>query len=151
MKMAAVLLLAAAPGISQAVVPSVAELDAVQGETLMMRAQAAKAKAAQELTELNAPASGAVDSGAQAVTKSAEAQLPAARGLFGANGTRYVEFLYSNGGMAEGKVGDHLPGGFKVIAFDQGGVDLQAAGGKRHRIPFFCLKKKTRKSCYWPI
>lgn len=126
------LLLLAAVFAATAAVPTVADLDAMQGETLMIRAQAAKAKAAQELSD----ASTKTDSPAGGTAAKTDAQLPTARGLFGANGSRYVVFLYANGGVAEGKVGDALPGGFRVLAFDSGGVDLRADNGRKHRIPF---------------
>lgn len=126
------LLLLAASTAATAAVPSVADLDTVQSETLLIRAQAAKAKASQELSEL----SGKTDSGALPNSSEADAPLPTARGLFGANGNRYVVFLYANGGVAEGKVGDAIPGGFRVVSFDSGGVDLRSPTGRRSRIPF---------------
>lgn len=122
------LALACAAANAMATTPTVADLDAVQAETVMLRAQAAKAKAAQELDELRG--SGNVTGAADA------AQLPTARGLFGANGTRYVVFLYPNGGVAEGEVGDSIPGGYRVLSFDSAGVHLRGRDGARHRIPF---------------
>lgn len=113
-----------------ATTPTVSDLDAVQAETIIARAKAAKAKADQELRDA---AGGNVAAG---VNAPADSQLPTARGLFGANGKRYVVFQYANGGMAEGIVGQVIPGNFKILAFDNTGVDLRAASGKRHRIPF---------------
>lgn len=111
--------------------PTVAELDAVQSETIMLRAKATAEKARQELREYSGSTGTAGASSTQA-----EPQLPTARGLFGANGKSYVVFQYANGGMAEGVVGQVIPGNFRVLAFDSTGVDLRAASGRRHRIPF---------------
>lgn len=108
--------------------PTVADLDAIQGKTILFRAQASQAKAQQELQD----ASGV----AAPVQGPSENVLPTARGIFGANGRRYVVFQYPNGGMAEGVAGQTLPGNFRVLAFDNTGVDLRGPGGKKHRIPF---------------
>lgn len=121
----------AASNLAAAANPSVADLDAVQSETIMLRAKATAAKAQQELREYSSSAAAASTG-----TAPAETQLPTAKGLFGANGKRYVVFQYANGGMAEGVVGQKIPGNFHVVAFDSTGVDLRSASGRRHRIPF---------------
>jgi type IV pilus biogenesis protein PilP len=124
----ALLLLAAATP-TFAATPTVADLDAVQAETLLTRAKAAQAKAAAELAEHR----GARPTASAAMQ--ADEPAPTARGLFGANGNRYVVFQYATGGIVEGKVGDSIPGGYRVVSFDSNGVTL-AHRGRRERIPF---------------
>lgn len=122
------LAMASVPGFAQSA--TVADLDKIQSGTLMLRAQAAQAQASAELAALR-------NDGANAGTNlTAEGGgLPVARGVFGANGKRYVSFLYSTGGTADAGEGQQIPGGYIVRSFDSNGVVL-AKSGKTHRIPF---------------
>ncbi|PSD28863.1 type IV pilus biogenesis protein PilP [Stenotrophomonas maltophilia] len=61
--------------------------------------------------------------------------LPVVRGIFGANGKRYVSFLYPTGGVAEAQAGGTIPGDYTVRSFDATGVVL-SKGKRTYRIPF---------------
>lgn len=120
-------LLTAGPAAAQGV--SVADLDRIQSEAILYRAELARENTARELREARG--------GGASVTlgSTAEQQLPAALGRFGANGRSYVRFGYSDGSFAEAAIGESIPGGYRVSKVDDAGVEL-ARGNVRHRVGF---------------
>jgi hypothetical protein len=118
------LLLTSTTALAQA---TVADIDRVQADTLLARAKASLAKAQKDLAESQGNGPGA--------TSFAAPGLPVARGIFGANGKRYVTFVYPGGGTAEASAGGRIPGDYTVRSFDATGVVLTKAGAT-HRIPF---------------
>lgn len=107
---------------------TVADIDKIQSDTLKLRAQAIQAKAQKDLTDIR-------NAGVGPALQDASTGLPVARGVFGGNGSRYVSFLYANGGTAEAPAGGKIPGDYIVRSFDETGVVLTKAG-RTHRIPF---------------
>lgn len=125
----ALLLLASGSVAAQGV--SVADLDKIQSEAILYRAELAREQAQRELSELRGNSGGTVGS-----TAGRDAgPHPAALGRFGANGRTYVRFGYADGSFAEAAVGESIPGGYRVVRFDDAGVEL-AQGRARHRIGF---------------
>ncbi|MCD0253114.1 type IV pilus biogenesis protein PilP [Xanthomonas campestris pv. campestris] len=107
---------------------SVADIDKIQAETLRLRAQASQAKAAKELADIRGEtlSTASMDAGGG---------LPVASGVFGANGKRYVEFIYPTGATAEAAEGGKIPGDYQVKSFDSSGVVL-VKGKRTYRVPF---------------
>ena len=125
----ALLLLAAGTANAQGV--SVADLDKIQSEAILFRAELSREQAQRELSGLR----GADTALAAGAVGPAGSQRPAALGRFGANGRTYVRFGYADGSFAEAAVGESIPGGYRVLRFDDSGVEL-AQGRARHRIGF---------------
>lgn len=103
---------------------SVADIDRIQSDALLIKAQTERAKAQKELAELQGISPADAGGG-----------LPVVRGIFGANGKRYVSFLYPTGGVAEAQAGGTIPGDYTVRSFDATGVVL-SKGKRTYRIPF---------------
>lgn len=103
---------------------SVADIDRIQSDALRIKAETERAKAQKELAELQGISPADAGGG-----------LPVVRGIFGANGKRYVSFLYPTGGVAEAQAGGTIPGDYTVRSFDATGVVL-SKGKRTYRIPF---------------
>jgi len=122
----ALIMLLLASGGSFAQTATIADLDRIQADTLKLKAEAYRAKAAAELASYRS---------ADLATADNSGGLPVAKGVFGGNGKRYVAFVYPNGGTAEAAAGGSIPGGYIVKSFDTAGVVL-TKGGRVQRIPF---------------
>ncbi|MDR9051016.1 hypothetical protein FEP26_02588 [Burkholderia multivorans] len=107
------------------------DLRAVVAETVMLKAEAAREQARQDLKEKSG---GAVNG---ALGASAESNgLPRVSGIFEARGLVTATFVYPNGQLDQG-VGDVLPGGYKIVAISAGmsSVEVQKKGQKKITIP----------------
>lgn len=124
----ALLFLLLASGVGHAQTTTVGDLDRIQSETLKLKAEAVREKARAEIAELR-------NAGHSQAPTDNSGGLPVAKGVFGANGSRYVAFVYPNGGSAEAAAGGSIPGGYVVRSFDTAGVVL-VKGGRVTRIPF---------------
>lgn len=115
----------------EARVNTAGDLRAVVAETVMLKAEAAREQARQDLKQR----SGGAMSGA--LGASAESNgLPRVSGIFEARGVVTATFVYPNGQLDQG-VGDVLPGGYKIIGISAGmsSVDVQKKGQKKITIP----------------
>ncbi|MCD5972567.1 MULTISPECIES: type IV pilus biogenesis protein PilP [Pseudomonas syringae group] len=117
-------------------------LSQVQTETLFFKAQAARARAMEEIvnggkTSTSAP----VQVMQSAYTMPAPAsnstpQLPVVKTVFRTNNTLHATLLYGSGFEVDASIGNaELPGGFKVISVSLDSVVL-SHGGRRYPLGF---------------
>jgi len=100
---------------------SVADLDRIQSETIMYRAEAARAEALAKARGGNA-------------AEPADA-LPVVRGVFGSGTALFATFLYPNGASVDAPVNARIPGGFVVAKVSPTAVEL-VRGGNRYSLGF---------------
>lgn len=115
----------------EARVKTAGDLRVVVADTVMLKAEAAREQARQDLKEK----SGGAMNGA--LGASAESNgLPRVSGIFEARGVATATFVYPNGQLDQG-VGDVLPGGYKIVEISAGmsSVDVQKKGQKKITIP----------------
>lgn len=94
---------------------TVGDLSKIQSETLLIKAKVSKATAQSELDR----------SGGTAVASSGTSDdMPVVKKVYGVGGKMAATFLYSNGAAIEGKVGDTIIGGFKVVSITIDKVEL---------------------------
>ncbi|PRW84474.1 type IV pilus biogenesis protein PilP [Pseudomonas fluorescens] len=95
--------------------PTVGDLSAIQSETIMYKAQSARAEAKGEMQSFitkagDDPLLTQMNSAPSVVT----ADLPTVTGISGAAGRLFATFRYSNGTTVSAKSGDRITGGFTV-------------------------------------
>jgi len=101
---------------------TVGTLSRIQGETLVLKARAARAAAQAELNMRLRDGGTVVESGLD--------ELPVVRSVYGARGTMVANLLFVNGTTREVKVGDEVRGGFKVAKITVERVDLSRGSGR---------------------
>lgn len=106
-----------ASGLATAAEPTVGDLSQVQGETVLLKAKAARAAAQAELD--------ARQKAAGNVSVEAEAPAPVVTSVEGEGERLHAAFLYGSGAVATGTVGDRLPGGFVVESISVDRVALR--------------------------
>ncbi|WP_024677705.1 type IV pilus biogenesis protein PilP [Pseudomonas syringae] len=123
---------------------NIGELSQVQSETLLYTAQAARARAQEDIanggkTALSSPAH-VTQSTYSALpptqASSGQPQLPVVKTVFRANNALYATLLYGGGFEFDASVGNaDLPGGFKVISVSLDSVVL-GHNGRRYPLGF---------------
>lgn len=98
---------------------TVADLDKVLSETYLLKAEAKRQEAANDVASKRAAGSGEQDFG-----------LPVAKSVIIKDGRAVVKFLFSGGATAEGSAGEILPGGFRVVAVHAEDGQIKLAKGK---------------------
>ncbi|MFC0697953.1 type IV pilus biogenesis protein PilP [Paraburkholderia humisilvae] len=112
-------------------VKTAGDLRVVIADTVILKAEAAREQARQDLKQKSASTiNGAL--GASAESNG----LPRVSGIFEARGVATATFVYPNGQLDQG-VGDVLPGGYRIIAISPAlsSVDVQKKGEKSITIP----------------
>ncbi|WP_158230291.1 type IV pilus biogenesis protein PilP [Stenotrophomonas maltophilia] len=104
-------------------IPTVADLSRMQAQTIMLKAEAAQAKARSEMQEQLRPA-GDLSPGA---TSSAE---PVLLGIFGTPTSLYARFAIPSGAIVEARQGDSLMDGFKLTKLTSSNIELTRNGRK---------------------
>lgn len=99
---------------------SVADLDRIQSETILYRAEAARAEALAK---------------ARGGTAETADVLPVVRGVFGTGSSLFATFLYPNGASVDAPVNARIPGGFVVAKVSPTAVEL-VRGGTRFSLGF---------------
>lgn len=112
---------------------TVGALSEIQADTLVLRARAEQADARRKLGEDAGGSSVAMSSAYGSTNPGGIA--PVVRGVHGANKNLYATFLYSNGSTVEGRLGDQIPGGFRVVALSAERVEIQR-GTERIQVGF---------------
>lgn len=102
---------------------TVGNLSKIQSETMLLKAKRDKASVQAELDK----------SGAAGVA--ATGDEPVVRNVYGVGGQMAASFLYSSGVTVEGKVGDTIIGGYKVVTITIDKVEL-SKGGKVFPVGF---------------
>ena len=102
---------------------TVGDLSTIQSETILLKAKVGKASAQAELDRSSGAAS------------AAGGDEPVVRSVYGVGGQLVASFLYANGVSVERRVGDTLPGGFKVVTITIENVEL-SKGGKVFPVGF---------------
>lgn len=112
-------------------VPTAGDLRLVVSDTMMYKAQAARAQAKADLDK----ATGTDSPGALGVAQEREG-LPRVSQIVEARGAKSATFVYPNGTVDLG-IGDSLPGGYKVVSIstDTSLVGVQRKGSKAVFIP----------------
>lgn len=112
-------------------VQTAGDLRAVVSDTVMYKAQVARAQAKAELDK----ATGSDSPGALGVAQQREG-LPRVSQIVEARGVKSATFVYPNGIVDLG-IGDSLPGGYKIVSMstDTSLVGVQRKGGKVEFIP----------------
>ncbi len=100
---------------------TVGDLSKIQSETLIIKAKASRAAAQAEMNAKNRESSGI----AGGIANSGEGNVPVVKTVIGQTAT----LLYADGSTRDAKVGDSLPGGFKVTKVTIDKVEI--ASGKR--------------------
>lgn len=115
---------------------TVGDLADVQADTLLFKAQAARAEALVKLGDANRQGSreNAADSGSDT--------LPVVRGVYGTAGKLYATFLYANGSSVDAGNGDVVPGGYVVRSLSATRVQL-ARRGRSYTLGFSDLRPLT--------
>ena len=98
---------------------TVADLDRVLSDTYILKAEAKRQDAANEVASKRAAGNGEQDLG-----------LPVAKSVIVKDGRASVKFLFSGGATAEASVGDNLPGGFKVLSVHAEDGQIKLIRGK---------------------
>lgn len=111
---------------------TVGALSEIQADTLLLRARAEQADARKKLGE---DAGGAPPMSSAYGATNPGGIAPVVRGVHGANKNLYATFLYSNGSTVEGRLGDQIPGGFRVVALSAERVEIQR-GRERIQVGF---------------
>lgn len=95
--------------------PTVGDLSAVQSQTILYKAQGARAQALAE-KRANEAAAG-MDASSESSSTSVgvtDAELPTVTGISGRAGRLFATFRYPNGNTATAKSGEAIPGDFRV-------------------------------------
>lgn len=121
---ALLILLFAAAG-PMAAAQSIGDLKDVQGEIILLRAQAAKAQAQAALQAAQ---------GAGGVT-SDDGGIPVVRGVYGRDSNLYATFLYANGSTVDAGAKSRIPGGYTVARVSATSVTL-VRGGRSYEVGF---------------
>lgn len=116
------------------VAQTVGDLSDVQSETLLLRAQAARAEAQAKLSEIGG------SGGAAAL--GADGQLPVVRGVYGTTNALYATFLFANGSTVDARAGDVIPGGFVVRSLSATRVQL-GRRGRNYTVGFSDVRPLT--------
>lgn len=107
-----------AAGAQDAKVATLADLDATQAHTLMLKAQVLEAEQAAKLKQSSPGSTVTTAQGAvvQATSSSDERDVgvPTVTDTYGGRNGLTASFLYGNGGTASGRKGDPLPGGYRI-------------------------------------
>ncbi|KPZ15064.1 hypothetical protein ALP50_02841 [Pseudomonas syringae pv. spinaceae] len=123
---------------------NIGELSQVQSETLLYTAQAARARAQEEIVNGGKTASSSPAQVTQSTysalpptqASSGQPQLPVVKTVFRANNALYATLLYGGGFEFDASVGNaDLPGGFKVISVSLDSVVL-GHNGRRYPLGF---------------
>ncbi|EKG43040.1 hypothetical protein Pav013_0804 [Pseudomonas syringae pv. avellanae str. ISPaVe013] len=121
---------------------NIGELSQVQSETLLFTAQAARARAKEDIVNgAKTTTSAPVQVTQNAYTTPAPAsnstpQLPVVKTVFRTNNALYATLLYGSGFEVDASVGNaELPGGFKVISVSLDSVVL-GHDGRRYPLGF---------------
>ncbi|MFA1030663.1 MULTISPECIES: type IV pilus biogenesis protein PilP [Pseudomonas syringae group] len=125
---------------------NIGELSQVQSETLLFTAQAARARAKEDIVNGGKTSTSTSTSAPVQVTQSAYTtpapisnstpQLPVVKTVFRMNNALYATLLYGSGFEVDASVGNaELPGGFKVISVSLDSVVL-GHDGRRYPLGF---------------
>ncbi|MBC8878053.1 MULTISPECIES: type IV pilus biogenesis protein PilP [Pseudomonas] len=125
---------------------NIGELSQVQSETLLFTAQAARARAKEDIVNGGETSTSTSTSAPVQVTQSAYTtpapasnstpQLPVVKTVFRMNNALYATLLYGSGFEVDASVGNsELPGGFKVISVSLDSVVL-GHDGRRYPLGF---------------
>lgn len=95
--------------------PTVGDLERIQGQTILLKAEAAQASAAATL------ASKGGNAGAGGVS-------PVVSDVYGGRHGLFADFLYANGASVVAKAGDAIPGGYRVLSIALDHVRIERAG-----------------------
>ncbi|KAA8689136.1 Uncharacterized protein ALO80_02837 [Pseudomonas caricapapayae] len=125
---------------------NIGELSQVQSETLLFTAQAARARAKEDIVNGGKTSKSTSTSAPVQVTQSAYTtpapasnstpQLPVVKTVFRMNNALYATLLYGSGFEVDASVGNaELPGGFKVISVSLDSVVL-GHDGRRYPLGF---------------
>lgn len=103
-------------------VPTLGDLDRVQGQIIMAEARRQLAEAQQALAKLQEAdkADGAAN------------VAPVVTGVYGTANDPYARFLLADGGQQVGRAGDLLPGSFKVVHVSVEKVIITDRRGRKH-------------------
>lgn len=104
---------------------TVGDLSRIQSETIILKAQVARAAAQAELDSKRRGAG----------TPGDAIDVPVVGNVYGHGGKWIAEFLYSNGAKVDGAEGATIVGGFKVVSVQLDEVVL-SRGGKAFRAAF---------------
>ncbi len=117
------LLLAAVAPLAAA--QSIGDLKDVQGEIILLRAQAAKAQAQAALQAAQGAGGMTADDGG----------IPVVRGVYGRDSNLYATFLYANGSTVDAGAKSRIPGGYTVARVSATSVTL-VRGGRTYEVGF---------------
>ena len=111
-------------------VRTVGDMAAVQSDTMMAKAETARAQALAELRRV----SGSGEPGG--LTAQQDSSLPQVKRIVEANGISEATLVYTNGKI-DVREGDHIPGGFVVLHIkpDTSIVQLKAPSGRLINVP----------------
>lgn len=98
---------------------TVADLDKVLSDTYILKAEAKRQEAANDVASKRAAGTGEQDLG-----------LPVAKSVIVKDGRAVVKFLFTGGSTAEASAGDTIPGGFKVLSVHTEDGQIKLGKGK---------------------
>lgn len=104
---------------------TVGDLSRIQTETLLLKAKVSRASAQ---AELDAKSRGGPTGGS-------DTEAPVVKNVYGVGGKMAATFLYGSGVVVDGRAGDAIPGGFKVVSVSIDKIEL-SKGGKTFQIGF---------------
>lgn len=95
--------------------PTLGDLERIQAQTIILKAEASQAAAAAALA-----------------AKGGESDLggvpPVVSDVYGGRGGLFAHFLYANGASVVARAGDHIPGGYRVLSIALNHVRIEHAG-----------------------
>ena len=116
---------------------TVGDLGQIQAETILLQAQAAKAKAAADLKKNQAEAGDRIPTlpaSIEGIKSPEDDGLPVVRGVWGANGKLTASLVWSSGARSEVQPGDDIPGGYRVVSISMRSVVISKGGASRHLV-----------------
>ncbi len=93
---------------------TVQDISTIQGETLRLKAELAKATVQKQLDETG--------------KSEGSSTAPVVKAVVGVGAALIATFVYSNGTSVDARVGDTLPGGYRVVEILSNRVTLSQAG-----------------------